>query len=52
MTTCMGRITSLLPIVLLVIIMIVHGRVVTSSRHITEVKQRQARLVLRLVTGA
>ena len=32
--------------------MVAHGRVVTSSRQITEVKQCQARLVLGWVTGA
>ena len=33
-------------------IVVAHGRVVTSSRQITEVKQRRARLVLGWVTGA
>ena len=32
--------------------MVAHGRVVISSRQITEVKQRRARLVLGWVTGA
>ena len=32
--------------------MVAHGCVVTSSRQITEVKQRQARLVLGWVTAA
>ena len=32
--------------------MVAHGRVVTSSRQITEVKQRRARLVLGWVIGA
>ena len=32
--------------------MVAHGRVVTSSRQITEVEQRRARLVLAWVTGA
>ena len=32
--------------------MVAHGRVVTSSRQITEVKQRRARLVLGWVTAA
>ena len=31
--------------------MVAHGRVVTSSRQITEVKQRRARLVLGWVTA-
>ena len=31
---------------------VAHGRVVTSSNHITEVKQRPARLVLGWVTSA
>ena len=31
---------------------VAHGRVVTSSRQITEVKQRRARLVLGWVTAA
>ena len=31
---------------------VAHGRVVTSSRQITEVKQRRAQLVLGWVTGA
>ena len=33
-------------------LMVAHGRVVTSSRQITEVKQRRARLVLGWVTDA
>ena len=33
-------------------LVVAHGHVVTSSRQITEVKQRQAKLVLGLVTGA
>ena len=33
-------------------LLMAHGQVVTSSRLITEVKQRQAQLVLRWVTGA
>ena len=32
--------------------LVAHGRVVTSSRQINEVKQRQTRLVLGWVTGA
>ena len=34
------------------LLMVAHGRVVTSSRQITEVKQRRARLVLGWVTAA
>ena len=36
---------------LICVTMVAHGRVVTSSRQITEVKQRQARLVLGWVTA-
>ena len=35
-----------------IFILVAHGRVVTSSRQITEVKQRRARLVLGWVTAA
>ena len=34
------------------VIVVAHGRMVTSSRQITEVKQRRARLVLGWVTAA
>ena len=47
---------NLLPIQHIVIyiymLVVAHGRMVTSSRQITEVKQRRARLVLGWVTAA
>ena len=53
----MSRIANLivvyqLPHLVLLSAVLAHGRVVTSSRQITEVKQRRARLVLGWVTAA
>ena len=43
---------SITEIALRISLLVAHGRMVASSRQITEVKQRQARLVLEWVTAA